>query len=426
MPLGKVEWVHVFTELFMRFRSTGYTPLMLLAQSCALLGFACYAVVLTTLQEEWRLSNLQSGLIASAFFFGYMLAVPLATALTDRIDARKVYLIGGLSASCGLLGMSFLTYNFGTALFFMAINGAGLAGTYMPGLKILSDRIQSGELTRHIAFYTAFFGIGTGFSYLCSGWILNALGWQYVFGLIAIGPFIAFLIVLILIPPLEHEKWQGPIRIRVHDIFPVDKWRLVLQNKKASGFIFGYTAHTLELFASRSWIVAFFTFCAVATGEPSFLAVTTLAGVINFFGVPASILGNEIALKVGRQKWVCMVMLASAILGIALAASTGQSWWLILTLAIAHAVFIMADSATLTAGLVISADENIKGAAMGLHSLMGFGGGLLGPAIFGFVLDVFGSRSSQVAWVWAYAAIVIWGVLFVLYERRNGWVAKVD
>jgi MFS family permease len=74
----------------MRFRSAGYTPLMLLAQTGALLGFACYAVVLTVLQEEWHLSNLQSGLIASAFFFGYMLAVPLATALTDRVDARKV------------------------------------------------------------------------------------------------------------------------------------------------------------------------------------------------------------------------------------------------------------------------------------------------------------------------------------------------
>ena len=128
-----------------------------MAQTCALLGFACYAVVLTTLQEEWHLTNLQSGLIASAFFFGYMLAVPLATALTDRVDARKVYLIGGLSATSGLLGMGLLASNFWTALFFMAINGAGLAGTYMPGLKILSDRIQSGEITRHIAFYTAFF-----------------------------------------------------------------------------------------------------------------------------------------------------------------------------------------------------------------------------------------------------------------------------
>ena len=410
----------------MRFRSTGYTPLMLMAQTCALLGFACYAVVLTPLQEEWHLSNLQSGLIASAFFFGYMLAVPLATALTDRVDARKVYLVGGLSATFGLLGMSLFATNFWTAMFFMAINGAGLAGTYMPGLKILSDRIKSGELTRHIAFYTAFFGIGTGFSYLCSGWILSALGWHYVFGIIALGPFTAFLIVLIFIPPLAHEQWKGPIEIRLRDIFPVDKWKLVLQNKKASGFIFGYTAHSLELFASRSWIVAFFAFCAAASGESFFLAATTLAGVINFFGVPSSILGNEIALRVGRQKWVCIVMLTSAVMGIALASSTGHSWWLIVALAVGHAIFIMADSATLTAGLVINAQENIKGAAMGLHSLMGFGGGLMGPAIFGFVLDIAGSRSSQIAWVWAYIAVVMWGVLFVIYERRNGWVDKTS
>ena len=410
----------------MRFRSAGYTPLMLMAQTCALLGFACYAVVLTALQDEWHLSNLQSGLIASAFFFGYMLAVPLATALTDRVDARKVYLIGGLSATCGLLGMAFFAFNFWTAMIFMAINGAGLAGTYMPGLKILADRIQTGELTRHIAFYTAFFGIGTGFSYLCSGWILNGLGWHYVFGIIALGPFSAFLIVLLLIPPLQHEKWKGPISIRLHDIFPVDKWKLVLQDKNASGFIFGYTAHSLELFASRSWIVAFFAICTAATGETFFLAATTLAGVINFFGVPSSILGNEIALRIGRQKWVCIVMITSALMGIALASSTGQSWWLIFALAAGHAIFIMADSSTLTAGLVISAKENIKGAAMGLHSLMGFGGGLLGPAIFGFVLDVSGSRSSQDSWVWAYASVVIWGVLFVIYERRNGWGSKAN
>ena len=408
----------------MRLKPTGYTPLMLMAQTCALLGFACYAVVLTTLQDEWHLSNLQSGLIASAFFFGYMLMVPLATALTDRVDAKKVYLVGGLSATCGLLGMSLFAYNFWTALIFMALNGVGLAGTYMPGLKILSDRIKTGELTRHIAFYTAFFGIGTGFSYLCSGWILNSLGWRYVFGIIALGPFTAFLIVFLFIPALAHEKWHGPIRIRLHDIFPVDKWRLVLQDKTASGFIFGYTAHSIELFASRSWIVAFFGFCAMMTGDPFLLTATTLAGVINFFGVPASIIGNEIALRIGRQQWIFIVMLSSAAFGVALAWSTGQSWWLIIALAVGHTIFIMADSATLTAGLVISAKENIKGAAMGLHSLMGFGGGLLGPAIFGFVLDLTGSRASQISWVWAYAAVVIWGVLFVLYERRNGWVSK--
>jgi MFS family permease len=232
------------------------------------------------------------------------------------------------------------------------------------------------------------------------------------------------LIVLLFIPALSHDKWRGPVRIRLQDIFPVDKWRLVLQDKTASGFIFGYTAHSLELFASRSWIVAFFGFCALAIGEPFLLTATTLAGLINFFGVPSSIIGNEIALKIGRQKWIFFVMISSAVCGVALALSTGQSWWLIITLAVGHTILIMADSATLTAGLVMSAQDDIKGAAMGLHSLMGFGGGLLGPAIFGFVLDLTGLRASQMAWVWAYVAVVVWGVLFVIYERRNGWVSK--
>ena len=408
----------------MRSHSAGYTPLMLLAQTCALLGFACYAVVLIPLQKQWELSNLQSGLIASAFFFGYMLVVPLATALTDRVDARKVYIVGGFSATLGLLGMGLFSQGFLSGLFFMALNGAGLAGTYMPGLKILSDRIKTGELTRHISFYTAFFGIGVGLSYLCSGWILNWLGWRYVFGVIALGPLVATLLVLMFIPALDHEKWHGPIRLQLGDIFPVGKWRLVLQDKKASGFIFGYMAHAVELFASRSWIVAFFVACQAVSGETLVMSISALAGVINFFGVPSSILGNEIALRVGRQKWIYFVMIASAVMGIALACSTGKSWWLIITLAICHTIFIMADSATLTAGLVITAQENIKGAAMGLHSLMGFGGGLLGPALFGLVLDLSGSRTSQLSWVWAYSSVVVWGVLFVLYESRHRWKSR--
>ena len=168
--------------------------------------------------------------------------------------------------------------------------------------------------------------------------------------------------------------------------------------------------------------MAFFILSTQLSGEQFILAATTLAGVINFFGVPASIMGNELALKVGRQQWVCIVMITSAIFGVALAYSMGHASWIILALAIGHAIFIMADSATLTAGLVTSADEKLKGAAMGLHSLMGFGGGLLGPAIFGFVLDLTGSQSDRVSWIWAYASIVVWGVLFVIYERRKGWV----
>jgi predicted MFS family arabinose efflux permease len=38
----------------------------------------------------------EAGLMASSFAVGYMLAVPVLTALTHRVDARLVLLVGSL------------------------------------------------------------------------------------------------------------------------------------------------------------------------------------------------------------------------------------------------------------------------------------------------------------------------------------------
>ena len=132
---------------------------MLLTQALSLLGFACYPSALTIIQAEWNLSNFESGFLASSFFLGYVLAVPIATTLTDRIDTRQVYLAGGLIAGLGLLGVGFFANGFYSALFFLMIHGAGVSAMYMPGLKIISDRVTTGEITRHISFYTAFLGL---------------------------------------------------------------------------------------------------------------------------------------------------------------------------------------------------------------------------------------------------------------------------
>ena len=42
------------------------------------------------LMPLWGLERREAGLMASAYAFGYMLAVPVLTTLTDRIDARLV------------------------------------------------------------------------------------------------------------------------------------------------------------------------------------------------------------------------------------------------------------------------------------------------------------------------------------------------
>ena len=63
------------------------------------------AVMALHLIPQWGLSASEAGMMASSFALGYMLAVPLLTALTDRIDARLILLIG--SAVSGLATFTF-------------------------------------------------------------------------------------------------------------------------------------------------------------------------------------------------------------------------------------------------------------------------------------------------------------------------------
>jgi MFS family permease len=87
-------------------------------------------------------------------------------------------------------------------------------------------------------------------------------------------------------------------------------------------------------------------------------------------------------------------------------------------------IFIMADSSTLTAGLIMSAKSEIKGAAMGLHSLVGFVGGLTGPALFGYALDVSQKAELSHPWMYAYLSIVLFSLGYAIAQARSVLVIK--
>jgi MFS family permease len=112
-----------------------------------------------------------------------------------------------------------------------------------------------------------------------------------------------------------------------------------------------------------------------------------------------------VAMRMGRGRWIQIAMVASGATGIALAFSAPSPWLIVLALLIAHALFVMADSGTLTAGLVAAVPAELRGAALGLYSLAGFAGGMLGPSLFGMALDLAGGKTDGAAWVWAYVAI---------------------
>ena len=82
------------------------------------------------------------------------------------------------------------------------------------------------------------------------------------------------------------------------------------------GFILGYGAHCFELYGIRTWIVAFWTFVSMRHSDAPLLTPIVVSVVFSLLAMPASILGNEFALRFGRHRAITAVMLSSAVVAL--------------------------------------------------------------------------------------------------------------
>jgi MFS family permease len=378
---------------------------MCIAEALSMTGFAAYTTLLPQLQRDWSLSNSEAGLIGGVFFAGYMAAVPLLTSLTDRIDSRRVYVAACLMSILGAAGFALLAQGLWTALVFQFLIGAGLGGTYMPGLKILADQLEGTAQARSTGFYTASFGIGSTISILVCGKIGAAYGWPWAFAFGATGPLLAALLVMRTMP-------RGRTRPRHEPTPPLLDFRPVLKNRATRAYVVGYCVHNYELFGQRAWMVAFLVFCASLqpADAPMLMSAAAIAACINLLGPVMSVSGNEIAIRFGRQRVIFTFMTASGVVACFLGYTAAAPWWIVFALMAVHYGLMLGDSAALTAGAVASAPPDQRGSTMAVYSFIGFTSAFLAPLIFGVVLDLGGGNTSVVAWGLAFTSIGIFGV----------------
>lgn len=389
--------------------------LMCAAEIATMSGFAAYTTLLPVLQREWGLSNFEAGLVSGIYYVGYLAATPVLTSLTDRVDARRIYLGACLLSAAGALGFGWLADGLAPALLFHFVMGAGLGGTYMPGLKLLSDRLEGAVQSRGVAFYTSSFGLGSSLSiYLC-GLLGASAGWQAAFVLGAAGPAAAALLVGRFVP-----GGGAPAAPRASQ--PLLDFRPVLRNRRALAYVAGYAAHNYELFGQRSWMVAFLAFTASLQppDRPMLASAATLAALINLMGPVMSVSGNELALRYGRTRVIFAFMSASGIAACLLGYTAVLPWPAVFVLMCLHYGLMLGDSGALTAGAIASAPREQRGATMAVYSFAGFGAACLAPLVFGLVLDLAGGNRSLLAWGLAFASIGIFGALAPLARRLWG------
>ena len=345
---------------------------------------------------EWGLSTRDATFVNSAFYAGYVVVSPILATMTDRTDARRIVL-----ASCALGGVTAAAFAASGGVLWWAISaralsGVATAGSFMPGLRALTDRASVAKQARYVGYYMGCFALGTSLSYTLCEALASSFGAGTALWCMAVGPVLAFLLTLTLSP------MTSPACV-------VASWlpnpAAIVRNRPAFGLVCCYGLHTWELFTLRSWGVTFLSFVQGTHGfrAPFWWAPATVLTVANVLTVPASVFGVSVAERLGRVRWVGAVMVASSVaFGLLAWADLLPIPWACVAVVVCGGL-MGADSATLTSGVVAQVPEAERGLGMAVHTTVGFLGAFLGPLVFGLVLDAAGGPTNSGAWTKSFA-----------------------
>jgi len=395
-----------------------------LSELGTLLVFSNFPALLPILKAEWNLSNTEAGLIIAFYQVGYIGAVAILATLTDYMPPRRIYLASAAWTALLSLAFAFWASGFLSALILRGLVGLGLAGTYMPGMRMVAERFARRGRGFAMGCYIGAFTIGTSVSLLLTGWANARWGWRWAFAITALGPLLAGAIGWLVLPrgmaPAAEPAIIGGARLAP-----------VLKNRTALRLIIAYGAHTFELMGMRGWIVPFFTTSLVgagaALGEATQRAGYAASAVLAIGALPHPFSGL-LSDRLGRARPISAFMLLSA------ACSLGIGWalpwpfaWLV-ALGLLYGVLVTAESAIISTGIADAAEPAFLGRTMALQSTVGFTMGALGPAAFGVALDWaprFGA-TADTRWAWAFGllgVIVLAGPLAVGFRefRAETW-----
>ena len=374
------------------------------AQIFVQIGAGFWPALLPQMMQRWSLSNSEAGWITAIFFGAYMVAVPVLVTLTDKIDGKRVYLFGVACTVAGHLMFGLFADGFWSAMATRALAGIGWAGTYMTGLKLLADQVDSKLMSRAVTGHAASIGISGAVSYLLGDVLADQIGWRWTFIFSAVTAAIAWTMVALSVapkPPAPRTKAQGALF----------DFRPVVRNTSAFAYSVVYCVHTLEMSALRGWGVAFLAFVAGSTGvTEGTLSPALVVTVMALLGTFASVLGNEASIRFGRRRLVATAMILSIGFAAIVGFAGSTSYWLAVFLVIAYGVVVWLDSSSVTAGAAGNAEPARRGATLAVHSTLGYAGGFVGPLVVGWTLDLAGGMSLM---AWGLAFLVV-GVLMLV------------
>lgn len=344
------------------------------------------AAAIPLLAQEWGASNAALGWVVGAHLFGYSLAVLVVLPLTDRLGPRPIVVGGALVAAVASLALPLLAHDVTVAVVTRLVAGVGLAGVYMPGVRIIASTVDPRGRGAAVGAFVAAFYTGSSLSFLYAGLTIGPREAEALIGGGWRGAAFTSGAIALLAPILALSASRGVTAVRARGLLDAS----VVRDGPLFRTIAAYSGHAWELFSVRGWLAAFLASVLVAQGATS-LAATAEAGrwsaLILGAGVPAVFAGAWVSDRLGRARTAIAVGLASGAIGLGYGGLGGIAWPLLILIGFAYSALIAADSAVYSTRVTELAPPARVGSAQAIQAFSGFAMGAVGPVVAGLALD---------------------------------------
>ena len=345
-----------------------------------------FSALLPSIIDELSLSYTRAGLLASAFFYAYVLMQIPSGLLGDRFGRRRVLLIGlvGGALAAGLTG---LAGSFVTLFLARALTGAFQGSLFSNDRAIIAtvtppERIGLGQ---GVSFSGP--GLGLTFGLVIGGLLVEFLPWRTVMMLFGLGPLAAAVLIARYVPAPAPAAIRTAVGQRLRSLFTNGPlWVLALVSLCAIG----------NQFILATWSPLFFGEVGV-TDVARAGGYAALQGIAASLGMVASGWAHDYLLERGySSKTVIVAGLAGVTLSMfAMAVVIAQRSIPALAVVLFVAAFfcwsIWGAVYALLARLVRPEE---LGTAFGFSNSISFVGAIVGPTATGWVRDLTGSFSA--------------------------------
>ena len=358
-------------------------PVLLLA----LLPSNVVSAAMPLLLKEWQAPNADGGIVFAAYQVGYIFSVLLVLPLTDRVGAGRVITACALITALSFILFPLLAVNVVSASLLRVCAGLGLAGIYLPGVRIIAASASSRRRGLAVGAYVSAFYLGSATSLWATGALLPAYGWRGAALALALASVLAVPLALVATrgmvamvratpsqpPPLRRSAATGEELAGNTELSRNASGRLdlgALRDGAVARNVLAYTGHSWELYVSRGWLAAFVASVLVAQGSDALSASaggSQWAALMAGFGTPGVLLGGWLSDHFGRARTALVITLLSGALSLVFGFLGAGPWALLLAAGCLYGLFVSADSAIYSTAITELAAPGRLGSAQAVR-----------------------------------------------------------